>query len=538
MATEPTVLFVDDERNVLSALERHLVREPYRRLFTTSAHEGLAILDREAVQVVVSDMRMPEMEGLLFLQKVREQHPAVIRIVLSGTSEIQRVVGAINSGEIFRYITKPINELAEFRAILRQALELYALQQQKTEFVAQLEETNQRLSRWRERVARDLEVAGQMQRRLLSATPLFSPAGEVWWTYRPSMSVGGDFFDAVSMPDGRLCVYVGDVAGHGVGPAMLSTLMKVITTDMILDTPAIRPAELCRQLNRFACSHLPSDEFFVTFFVAILDPVAGRWTACNCGHPRPFLLGPQAEWLRDRIPDEGELPLGMNAATPFGPEAEISWPAAPGEILLLFTDGLYEARQGGTGEPCGEERLQALAQALADPSQPLPHPNDLLARLAAEGYQLEGDDCCAAMIRLAVPAELLWQQTFPAHLAAVDQFAAACEQRLMQAGWAERPAQAARLVAMEYGTHIVRHGQPPPGALIDAQLRLRGPYAYLFFRDSGPPWDSARQLAPVLPVAAAESGRGLNDIRAGTIRREIFRRDDGNHGYFVVSASE
>lgn len=536
MSERPTVLFVDDERPVLNSLERHLVRESYRQLFTTSPREGLEILAREPVQVVVADMRMPEMEGLDFLKEVRARHPEVIRIVLSGTSEFHRVVGAINSGEIFRYVTKPIAEMAEFRAILRQAFELYALHRSRVELLAQLEDTNRHLSRWRDRVSRDLEVAGRVQKGMLSATPLLSDACEVWWAYRPSMSVGGDFFDAVSMPDGRVCVYVGDVSGHGVGPAMLSTLMKVVTTDMIRDDPAAGASELCRRLNRFACSHLPGDEFFVTFFIAVLDPVAGRWTACNCGHPKPFLLGPNGAWLGDRIPDAGEMPLGINPKAAFGKEAEMSWAATPGEMLMLFTDGLYEARRGDGGEQCGAERLQEVAQALAAPGQPYPHPGDLLARLAAEGFELADDDCCAAMIRLPVPGETLLRQAFPAGMEAVERFADGCAERLRAAGWDDGAAKVVRAVASDYGETVVRQGNSSPAVAIEASLYLRGGSACLSFRDTGAPRDGSRFPA----VAGKEAGDGAESgtcvgERARVIRREVFRRDGYNCGYFVVS---
>ncbi len=537
MEPDAAVLFVDDERYVLSSLERHLVREPYRKLFAISAREGLAILDRESIQVVVTDIRMPEMDGLEFLQEVRTRHPDIVRLVLSGTPEIQRVVEAINNGAVFRYITKPMDELAEFRAVLRQAFEYHDLQRRQRELLVQLQDMNKDLVRWRKLVTHELEVAGKVQRRLQATTPVLYPTYEVWWTYRPSLTVGGDFFDAVNWPDGRLCVYLGDVSGHGIGPAMISTLLKVTATDLIRAYPTASPGEICRKLNRYLCEHRPDDEVYATFFIAVYDPVAAEWRACNCGHPRPFLLGPAGEWLSDHIPDRGDLPLGLaDDDTLYAADVEITWPANPGEVLVLFTDGLYETRQAGTGARCGTEHLRKITHSLVAPDQPVPRPDDLLVRLAAEGFNLADDDCCAAMVRLLPVEESLFRQTVPANLEAVDQLAVSCETRLLATGWSESPARAVRLLAMEYGVNIVRHGRVPAGAGINFQLRLHGPYAYLLFRDPGMPWDGSSRLAePENQPLDGENGRGLILIQALSLRHEIFRRGEYNYGYFAVA---
>jgi len=537
MEPDATVLFVDDERNVLSSLERHLLREPYRKLFANSAREALALLDGEKIQVVCSDIRMPEMDGLEFLQEVRTRYPHIVRLVLSGTPEIQRVVDAINSGAVYRYITKPIDELAEFRAVLRQAFEYHELQQRQADLLVQLQKMNLDLEHWRKRVAHELEVAGKVQRRLQTTIPMLHDAYEVWWTYRPSLTIGGDFFDAVNLPDGRLYVYLGDVAGHGIGAALISTLLKATATDLIKTHPDSGPAGICQMLNHYMRAHLPDEETYATFFIAAYDPATAEWRACNCGHPRPFLLGPAGEWLTGRIPDRGDLPLGMtDDDTLYAAPVEVTWTTQPGETLLIFTDGLYETRQADTNVQCGVGYLQKIACAMVAPDQPAPRPDDLLTRLAAEGFNLADDDCCAAMVRLLSPEKSLLRQTVPVSLAAVDQLASASEQQLLAAGWPDRPARAVRLLTMEYGVNIVRHGRLPAGAMLDFQLRLDGPYAYLLFRDPGMAWNGEAHPAwQEKPPTDAENGRGLTIIQALATRLEIFRRGDYNHGYFVVA---
>jgi DNA-binding NtrC family response regulator len=140
------VLFVDDERNVLNALERNLIREPYRRLFAAGAREALAQMEREPVHVIVTDMRMPEMDGLTFLGKVKASYPDTVRIVLSGHTEIAQVLAAVNTGDIYRYVTKPIDDPAEFQTVIRQAIEHFALRRDRQNLIVQLTERNQELA--------------------------------------------------------------------------------------------------------------------------------------------------------------------------------------------------------------------------------------------------------------------------------------------------------------------------------------------------------------------------------------------------------
>ena len=116
------VLFVDDEVNILKAVKRLLRNEPWEVQCASRPQEALELLDTQAVQVVVSDQRMPEMSGVDLLAAVRERHPDVVRMMLTGYTEMNVAVEAINRGEIFRLITKPWND-EELKATLRQAFD-------------------------------------------------------------------------------------------------------------------------------------------------------------------------------------------------------------------------------------------------------------------------------------------------------------------------------------------------------------------------------------------------------------------------------
>ncbi len=123
---EHTVLFVDDEVNILKAIQRLLRHEPMNVLTASRPQEALEMLDRQEAQVVVSDQRMPEMSGVDLLSAVRDRHSDIVRMMLTGYTEMNIAVEAINRGEIYRLITKPWND-DELKATLRQAFDHYDL---------------------------------------------------------------------------------------------------------------------------------------------------------------------------------------------------------------------------------------------------------------------------------------------------------------------------------------------------------------------------------------------------------------------------
>jgi two-component system probable response regulator PhcQ len=124
-----TILLVDDEPHVTDALKRALRREPYEWLTATSGAAAQAILERQHVDVVVSDEQMPGMSGSEFLSKVRKQFPHTIRMILSGQASLEAAVRAINEGEVYRFFLKPCNPV-ELIFTIQQALSHKRLEEQ------------------------------------------------------------------------------------------------------------------------------------------------------------------------------------------------------------------------------------------------------------------------------------------------------------------------------------------------------------------------------------------------------------------------
>ncbi|CAN5800083.1 response regulator [soil metagenome] len=126
----PKILCVDDEPNILSSLRRLFRSKGYHVITALGGQEGLAVLEAEPIDLVISDMRMPIMDGAVFLGHVRSRWPDTIRLLLTGYSDVQSIIDAINRGEIYRYITKPWDD-NDIILVVRQALERKALEIEK-----------------------------------------------------------------------------------------------------------------------------------------------------------------------------------------------------------------------------------------------------------------------------------------------------------------------------------------------------------------------------------------------------------------------
>ena len=144
MSTPFTILLVDDEINILKALNRLLRTDGYRLLTAGSGVDALIIMAREPVDLVISDMRMPEMDGAIFLAKVRQNWPDTIRILLTGHADMVQTVAAINQGEIYRYIAKPWDD-QELLILVRQALEQLHLRRENQRLLRLTAEQNEAL---------------------------------------------------------------------------------------------------------------------------------------------------------------------------------------------------------------------------------------------------------------------------------------------------------------------------------------------------------------------------------------------------------
>lgn len=181
-----TVLCVDDEPSILSALKRVLRAEDCKVLQANGGAEALALLEQEAVDVVVSDMRMPGMDGAALLAQVRARWPATARILLTGYADMNATVAAINEGQIYRYIHKPWDE-TELRLTVRQAAERRQLERERDRLQALTTAQNDELrslntgleQRVQERTGELRQANDQLRRNYLTSIKIFSSLMEL-----------------------------------------------------------------------------------------------------------------------------------------------------------------------------------------------------------------------------------------------------------------------------------------------------------------------------------------------------------------------
>jgi serine phosphatase RsbU (regulator of sigma subunit) len=193
----------------------------------------------------------------------------------------------------------------------------------------------------------DLEIARQIQFGLLPFAPFKRAGVSVCAAMRPANTVGGDYFDVFDLPDGRIALAIGDVAGKGIPAALLMALLQGSLRTLI--TAGFRGADLVRTLNDHLYAHIPRNRL-VTLFYAEYDLATGAFHYVNAGHNPPFLLRPSGPV---RLGTTG-IALGVVGNMAFESRGET---LASGERLFLFTDGITEAFDAADRE-YGEDRLK------------------------------------------------------------------------------------------------------------------------------------------------------------------------------------
>ena len=137
------ILYVDDEENNLQAFKATFRRD-YKIFIAISAREGREILKQEEIDVIVTDQRMPEETGVEFLESIIPEYPDPIRILLTGYTDIQAVIDAINKGQVYHYLTKPWEE-DYLRTVIKNAYEIYQLRRENEQLTKALIKANDQL---------------------------------------------------------------------------------------------------------------------------------------------------------------------------------------------------------------------------------------------------------------------------------------------------------------------------------------------------------------------------------------------------------
>jgi sigma-B regulation protein RsbU (phosphoserine phosphatase) len=203
-------------------------------------------------------------------------------------------------------------------------------------------------------LARDLQQAAVIQQGLLPTCAPVVPGVDLAGYNAACRTVGGDYYDFISYPDGRVAILVGDVAGKGMPAALLMSSLQA-RVQVLFDDPT-NLAALVTRLNRIITTNCPANRF-ISFFIAVLDPTTNELAYVNAGHNPPLLV--RRDGSLKKLEGTG-LILGI---LPIAKYEQQTCLLEPGDVVVLFSDGVTEATRPDVDEEFGEDRL---AQALAE----------------------------------------------------------------------------------------------------------------------------------------------------------------------------
>jgi serine phosphatase RsbU (regulator of sigma subunit) len=244
--------------------------------------------------------------------------------------------------------------------------------------------------RERERIDNEMRVARLIQERFFPKELPNIPGWEIYAYSQAAREVGGDFYDFIELPDGRLVIVAGDVTGKGVPAALVMASTRSL---MRGEAPRLlEPSAILAHVNDVLLSDIP-EQMFVTCLCAVLDPPSGRIVFANAGHNLPYLRTDE-EVLEKRATG---LPLGLMPGIRYD-ESEATIP--PGATLVLHSDGLAEARNGSK-EMFGFPRVKSSLQRCSEPGAVIGQLLDDLASFTGEGWEQDDDITLAVIHRKA-----------------------------------------------------------------------------------------------------------------------------------------
>jgi len=345
------ILVVDDEAD-LELLIRQKFRKQIRDneydfTFAQNGVEALSkIADHPDIGLVLSDINMPEMDGLTLLHRMNElKNPALKAVIVSAYGDMDNIRIAMNRGA-FDFLTKPI-DFNDLETTIVKTLEQLTILRQATKDREQL------LS-----VRNDLNTAARIQQSILPQTfPPFPDRGEfdIYARMTPAKEVGGDFYDFFFIDHDRLAFVIGDVSGKGVPAAIFMavsrTLLKAIASQVV------NPGESLRRINSMLIPE-SSGRMFVTIFYGVLNTRTGEVQFSFGGHNPPYIK--RREGPVERLNHESGFLLGMLDDMEYDVHKIV---LHPGDTILLYTDGVTEA-MNSKEELFEESRLESSLQRL------------------------------------------------------------------------------------------------------------------------------------------------------------------------------
>ena len=347
------ILSVDDEMDLELLLTQYFRRQirkgEYEFKFAHNGLEALTMLLKEKdFDIILSDINMPEMDGLTLLTKINEmQNPAMKCIMVSAYGDMGNIRQAMNNGA-FDFATKPI-DLDDLSVTIEKAIE-------QIRYIKTMQQEHTQL----ESIKGDLAVASEIQQAILPR--IFPPFPEnahqldIAASMNAAKDVGGDFYDFFRIDDERIGFVIADVSGKGVPAAIFMAVSRTL-----IRATGIRGTEAgeCMTYSNDLLAKESVNCMFVTVFYGIYNIQTGEVTYTNAGHNPPFIL--KANGSIEQLPMTKDVVAGALEGYYYNEEKT---QLEHGDMLLLYTDGVTEATNVDYQE-YGEERLKAMLKKSA-----------------------------------------------------------------------------------------------------------------------------------------------------------------------------
>ena len=340
-----SLLIIDDDDVVRESLAAYLEDSGFKVTQATNGLEGLKVFEHQLPDLVICDLRMPQMDGLELIRRVSEMAVETPVIVLSGAGVMSDAVEALRLGAA-DYLIKPLEDLAVLEHSVRRALDRAYLRVENQRYRDKLEAANRELQASLNLLQEDQNAGRQVQMNMLPVTPWSIEGLEFSHRIIPSLYLSGDFVDYFRVDERRVAFYLADVSGHGASSAFVTVLLKFMTTRLLYESrrngtlPEFKPSEVLAHINRGLINTKLGKH--VTMLGGVIDLEKNSLTYSIGGHlPLPVLfVEGQASYLEGR-----GLPVGLFDDASYD-DRVMELP--PSFSLSLFSDGILDVLPGAT----------------------------------------------------------------------------------------------------------------------------------------------------------------------------------------------
>lgn len=336
----PRLLVIDDDESVRKNIAGFLADSGFSVTEAASGEDGISEYSNHHPDLVLCDLRLPDLDGLDVMQRIVHSDNETPVIVISGLGEINDVVQALRLGAA-DYLTKPIKDLEVLEHSVRRSLQQAKLLRDNARYSAELEDSNSQLRRSLDLLREDQEAARSVQTRLLPISPLGNGHYKCQHIIVPSLYLSGDSVDCWEAEDGSLIFYVADVSGHGASSAFVSVLLMYLARDIARrhyrKYGEISAAKLLGKLNKELCR--ANLQKHATAFLGILDTNTHKLSYASAGHyPMPVVSMDGTH----RFLEGSSFPLGVRDSAHYEQQ---QFEIDKSFTINLFSDGVLELIQ-------------------------------------------------------------------------------------------------------------------------------------------------------------------------------------------------